>query len=129
MANQRARALRKSMTPQEVKLWVHLRSWRARGFHFRRQVPRDGFILDFVCLRQRLIIEIDGGQHGMSSHAMRDKNRDALFSRQNFRILRFWNNEVDENLEGVLETIDGELERSFPTRSATPTTLPQAGEG
>src|SRR5262249_58104773 len=62
MANEMARSLRKRMTRQEVKLWVHLRSWRKRGFHFRRQAPRDDFIVDFVCLRQRLVIEVDGGQ-------------------------------------------------------------------
>src|SRR3954465_973228 len=65
MANEIARALRKRMTPQEVKLWVHLRSWRTRGFHFRRQAPRDDFIVDFVCLKHRLIVEVDGGQHNL----------------------------------------------------------------
>jgi very-short-patch-repair endonuclease len=61
MANELARQLRKTMTPQEVKLWVHLRKWRSRGFHFRRQAPRGGYIVDFVCLRERLVIEVDGG--------------------------------------------------------------------
>jgi very-short-patch-repair endonuclease len=61
MADARARELRKTMTPQEMKLWVHLRSWKSRGFHFRRQAPRDGYVFDFVCLRKRLIVEIDGG--------------------------------------------------------------------
>ena len=60
MANEIARKLRKTMTPQEVKLWVHLRSWRRRGFHFRRQSPRDGFIVNFVCLKQKLVVEVDG---------------------------------------------------------------------
>ena len=63
MANEIARRLRKTMTPQEVKLWVHLRSWRQRGFHFRRQSPRAGYIVDFVCMKQKLIVEVDGGQH------------------------------------------------------------------
>ena len=72
--DQIARGLRKRMTPQEVKLWVHLRSWSQRGFHFRRQkrvharlttryAPRDGFIVDFICLEHRLVVEVDGGQH------------------------------------------------------------------
>ena len=57
MANEIARSLRKRMTPQEVKLWVHLRSWRKRGFGFRRQAPRDGHVIDFVCLKHRLMVE------------------------------------------------------------------------
>ena len=56
------------MTPQEVKLWVHLRSWKGRGFHFRRQVPLDDFIVDFACLKLWLIVEIDGGQHTFTAH-------------------------------------------------------------
>ena len=127
MANARARELRKTMTPQEVKLWVHLRSWRSRGYHFRRQAPRDGYILDFVCLRARLVIEIDGGQHNYDDHAFRDGERDNRFKRQGFKVLRFWNNEVDRNLAGVLQIIDQELKAHPPTRSAAPTTLPRWG--
>ena len=70
MANQIARGLRKRMTPQEVKLWVHLRSWRTRGLHFRRSIVRAMyFIVDFVCLKHRLIVEVDGGQHNFDAHA------------------------------------------------------------
>ena len=64
MANAKARALRKSMTPHEVKLWVLLRQLRPQGFHFRRQAPLEGYILDFVCFRYRIIVEADGSQHG-----------------------------------------------------------------
>jgi len=127
MANARARHLRKTMTPQEVELWVHLRSWRSRGYHFRRQSPREGAILDFVCLKQRLIVEVDGGQHNIDSHAIRDGVRDMKFSEQGFKVLRFWNSDVDRNLEGVLHTIDRELHSESPTRSASPTTLPLRG--
>src|SRR5271166_896822 len=94
MANEIARSLRKRMTPQEVKLWVHLRSWRKRGFHFRRQAPRDDFIVDFACLKYRLIIEIDGGQHNRDAHARRDAARDCHFASQGFNVLRFWNNDI-----------------------------------
>jgi very-short-patch-repair endonuclease len=76
MANEIARSLRKRMTPQEVKLWVHLRSWRKRGFHFRRQSPRDDFIVDFVCLKQRLVIEVDGGS--ITSMHMRARTANAI---------------------------------------------------
>jgi very-short-patch-repair endonuclease len=129
MANARARELRKTMTPQEVKLWMHLRSWKSRGYHIRRQAPRDGYILDFVCLRERLIVELDGGQHNHDAHADRDRKRDKVFSICAFKVLRFWNNEVDTNLSGVLEVIDQELRANSPTRSASPTTLPPSGEG
>jgi len=114
MANERARQLRKSLTRQEVKLWVHLRSWRSRGFHFRRQAPCDGDILDFVCLKRRLVVEIDGGQHNFAGHAYRDRLRDRHLRSRGFNVLRFWNNEVDHNLEGVLETIDTELSKREP---------------
>lgn len=127
MANERARKLRKTMTPQEVKLWIHLRSWRAKGFHFRRQAPRYRYIVDFVCLRHRLVIELDGGQHNFSSHAERDRVRDVRFSENGFRVLRFWNNDVDKNLEGVLETIDRELRTPHP--AAFGGHPPPAGEG
>src|SRR5437764_4652410 len=79
MANEIARRLRKTMTLQEVKLWVHLRSWRKRGFHFRRQSPRAGYIVDFVCMKQKLIVEVDGGQHNFDDHAARDRSRDRRF--------------------------------------------------
>jgi very-short-patch-repair endonuclease len=109
MANERARQLRKSMTPQEVKLWVQLRSWRSRGFHFRRQAPRGGYILDFVCLRERLVVEVDGGQHGAGGQVTRDGVRDDYFAMRGFKVLRFWNNDIDRNLAGVLDCIDREL--------------------
>jgi very-short-patch-repair endonuclease len=94
MANEIARRLRKTMTPQEVKLWVHLRSWRPRGFHFRRQSPRNDYVVDFICLKHRLVVEVDGGQHNFDDHASRDAVRDRSFERDGFRVLRFWNNEV-----------------------------------
>jgi very-short-patch-repair endonuclease len=128
MANQVARNLRKRMTPQEVKLWVHLRSWRTRGFHFRRQAPRDDFIVDFVCLRHRLIIEVDGGQHNFDAHAGRDAKRDDHFAKQGFRILRFWNNDIDRNLEGVLTLIDEVLQNPPPGRPPADHP-PPSGEG
>src|SRR6266487_4040582 len=114
VANEIARSLRKRMTPQEVKLWVHLRSWKKQGFHFRRQAPRNGYIVDFVCLKYRLIVEVDGGQHNFDLHARRDAGRDNQFTRDGFRVLRFWNNEVDRNLEGVLTLINEALHSPPP---------------
>ena len=129
MANPVARRLRKTMTPQEVKLWVHLRSWRARGFHFRRQSPRQGFIVDFVCMKHRLVIEIDGGQHNFDEHHVRDVQRDIKLTSEGFRVTRFWNSDVDRNLNGVLESIDRALKESHPTRPPSAATLPLTGEG
>jgi very-short-patch-repair endonuclease len=106
MANEQARSLRKRMTPQEVKLWVHLLQWRGRAYHFRRQSPRQGYIVDFVCLKSKLVVEVDGGQHGHDGHMVRDRGRDAVLrEREGFRVLRVWNNEIDRNLRGVLDTI------------------------
>ncbi|HVZ54207.1 MAG TPA: DUF559 domain-containing protein [Pseudolabrys sp.] len=129
MADANARELRKSMTPQEVKLWVHLRSWKKRGYHFRRQSPRDGRILDFVCLRKWLIIELDGGQHNFDTHAVSDLRRDAHFRRKGFKILRFWNNDVDKNLDGVLQVIDEALQRHSPHPADFVGHPPPLGEG
>ena len=105
MANENARALRKTMTPQEVKLWVHLRRLRAQGFHFGRQAPLEGYILDFACFKHRLIVEVDGSQHGEAAGLAHDAKRDAHFGLLGFLTLRFWNHEIDGNLESVVETI------------------------
>jgi very-short-patch-repair endonuclease len=128
MANQIARRLRQTMTPQEVKIWVHLPSWRGRGYHFRRQAPRRGFIVDFVCLKHRLVVEVDGGQHNFDVHRARDANRDETLGESGFRILRFWNSDVDRNLPGVLETIDQALSNR-PHPAAFGSHPPPSGEG
>lgn len=102
LMRRRARALRLNMTDAERKLWYALRDRRFAGFKFRRQVPAGPFIADFVCLEERLVIEVDGGQHAES---LRDQRRDRWFSANEFRVLRFWNNEVLTNLEGVMAVI------------------------
>lgn len=106
-----ARRLRKTMTPEENILWYHLRSNRFAGFKFRRQFLIDKYIVDFVCLEKRLIIELDGGQHNQSSN---DAIRDAYLHNQNFTILRFWNNEINENLRSVLEKVYQQLSHPHP---------------
>ncbi|HEY7245354.1 MAG TPA: DUF559 domain-containing protein [Xanthobacteraceae bacterium] len=120
------------MTLQEVKLWVHLRSWRKHGFHFRRQSPRNGRIVDFVCLKHRLIVEVDGGQHNLDAHARRDALRDDCFASRGFRTLRFWNNDIDRNLNGVLESIAAALHDPPPRRPPTKSGVgrpPPTGQG
>jgi very-short-patch-repair endonuclease len=73
------------------------------GLKFRRQQPIGNYIADFVCFERRLVIEVDGGQHASAED--RDKERDDWFDKQGFRVLRFWNNEVFKNTDGVLEKI------------------------
>jgi len=117
MANEIARRLRKTMTPQETKLWLRLRELKAQGLHFRRQVPRAGYIVDFACLKSKLIIEIDGAQHGEDGHKGKDVARDAKLKAIGFMVPRFWNNEVNENLDSVVETIyrTSEMRRDPPS--------------
>jgi len=129
MADEAAGKLRKKLTPQEVKIWNHFRSWRDEGFHFRRQAPRHGFIVYFVCLKYHLVVEIDGGQHNRDDHAAKDKLRDDDLGRGNFRVLRFWNHDVDQNLSGVLETIRAALIERQPHPAAFGGHPPLSGEG
>lgn len=112
MANEFARKLRKTMTPQEVKVWAHLRPLRKQGLKFRRQVPLRGYVVDFACFEARLIIEIDGSQHGFAEQMERDCLRDAALERGGFTILRFWNAEVDREFEGVWTLIAAALQNA-----------------
>jgi very-short-patch-repair endonuclease len=105
MANETARKLRKTMTPQEVRLWQRLRALKHDGHHFRRQAPIEGYIVDFACFRARLIVELDGSQHAADEHARRDVDRDAKLAAAGFRVLRVWNNEVDRAMEDVMQAI------------------------
>jgi very-short-patch-repair endonuclease len=99
------------MTDAERKLWFALRDRRFAQFKFRRQVPVGPFIADFVCFETRLVVEIDGGQHAGS---LADKRRDRWFAKNNFWVLRFWNNEVLSNLEGVSTLIAEALSQERP---------------
>jgi very-short-patch-repair endonuclease len=116
LANENARALRKRLTPQEVKLWVKLRELKSLGFHFRRQAPVGPYIVDFISFRNQLVIEADGGQHGMPEEAQVDRVRDAFLQSQGFRVLRFWNSDIDSNLAGVMESILSALRHPPPDR-------------
>jgi very-short-patch-repair endonuclease len=124
----RARQLRRDTTPAERKLWWRLRELSPKGCHFRRQATIGPYFADFACHTTRLVIEIDGGQHGRSSQIRRDLKRDAYLKRNRYRVLRFWNNDVRENIEGVLSVIYAAVEnaRMPPTPDPSP---PQAGGG
>ena len=99
---QRARTLRKNGTDAERHLWYYLRANRF-GYKFKRQVPLKRFILDFVCLERRLIIELDGGQH--QDNQAYDEQRTIELNQQGFQVLRVWNNDGLMNTVGVLEII------------------------
>ena len=102
VANLQARAMRRIPTEPEHLLWARLRDRRLGGFKFRRQHPLGQFIADFVCLEKRLIVEADGEQHVGSEY---DAFRTAELEAQGWRVLRFWNNEVRDNPDGVAAAI------------------------
>ncbi len=117
-----ARHLRKTMTDAETRLWSRLRRKQLGGFHFRKQHPMGPFIADFACIERRLIVEIDGSQHNEAI----DADRDAWFHRNDYRVLRFWNNDVLCRLENVLAEI---LKILTSVTRPHPSLPPQAGEG
>ncbi|MFZ5673338.1 MAG: endonuclease domain-containing protein [Pseudomonadota bacterium] len=109
-----ARSLRKNMTPEEVKLWVRLRAWRSQGYHFRRQAPIDGYVLDFVCKSHKLIVEVDGSQHGEDRGRAHDEKRDEHFRAKGYRIARLWNADVNQNPDGAADTVWAFLQGENP---------------
>jgi len=100
-----ARTLRKNATPYEKRLWSDLRRLKSQGFHFRRQVVLGQFIIDFACHQSKVVIELDGNQHGEPEHAKRDSIRDAWLTSEGFHVLRFWNSDLHENYDNVLDDI------------------------
>ena len=115
-----AKALRTNQTEAEQRLWYHLRAHRFMGLKFKRQKIMGRYIVDFVCVEQRLIIELDGGQH--AEQVTHDQQRDEWLRSQGYTVLRFWNNEVMQQLEGVLEQIRC-------TVALTPSPSPAGGRG
>ena len=104
--------LRKNMTDAEQTLWFYLRNNQLAGYKFRRQEAIDNYIGDFVCYKKKLIIELDGGQHNDEQNIEQDKIRQNYLEQQGFKILRFWNDNIFNNIEGVLDTILKNLEPS-----------------
>lgn len=102
-----AKRLRHAMTPAEHKLWRHLRDRQRCNLKFRRQHPIGQFVADFACLQPALVIEVDGGQHNGS---LSDATRDAYLRRCGFHVLRFWNDEVLSNPDGVCRIVDAWIE-------------------
>ena len=105
----RARRLRDAATEHERRLWRALRELNRRGCHFRRQAPFDRYVLDFVEHEAKLVIELDGSQHAGDAHRAHDERRDAFLASQGYRTLRFWNTDLWENYDGVVEAIAREV--------------------
>ncbi len=110
----RARQMRSEATDAERKLWAHLRR-KNLGVKFKRQYVVRGYIVDFCCPERRLIVELDGGQHAET--LAYDERRSSLLAQDRFRVLRFWNSDVLQNIEGVLESIVQALQTPSPPPS------------
>ena len=115
MLRDRARQLRRDQTAVESRLWFRPRARQLSGAKFRRQYPIGAFIADFCCHERRLVTELDGGHH--AEHVDADQSRTDFFVSQGCRVLRFWNNEVIENIDGVLEQIAHTLTLSLSQRA------------
>ncbi len=120
MANERARTLRKSMSEAEWKLWHELRKRQVGGHRFRRQHPIGPYVVDFVCLEHRFVVEVDGGQHSEPEQVEHDTRRTEWLAREGYRVFRVWNAEVFNNLDGVVATIWAELNGSLSNSPETP---------
>jgi very-short-patch-repair endonuclease len=124
----RAKQLRQSMTRAETLRWRYLKAHHVDGLAFRRQVPMRHFIPDFISHATRVVIEVDGGSHDFESRQRQDRRRDEWFVSQGYAVLRFTNEEVLKNLEGVIEII---RETARPRLKQLPPslTLPHKGRG
>lgn len=113
------------MTLQEIKLWQYLKNKQINGIKFRRQYPIGKYICDFVSLEKRIIIELDGSQH---LDSINDKIRDNYLKELGFKVLRFWNNDIDQNIEGVLIKIQQELVECPPLVGGPEFSIPSRGK-
>ena len=118
MANERARTLRKTMSDGERKLWRALRAKQVEGLRFRRQHPIGKYIVDFVCLERRLVVEVDGGHHMEDEQIAHDARRDRWLNAEGYRVMRVPNAEVFSNIAGVVDTIWAALQETPSVRGA-----------
>ena len=124
----RAKQLRRAMTRAETLLWRYLKAGRVDCLGFRRQVPIRNYIADFVCVSAKLLIELDGESHDFEERQKADQNRDSFFASEGFQVLRFTNEQVMSNLEGVVETIRQAAASRASGLPPSPT-LPHKGGG
>jgi very-short-patch-repair endonuclease len=118
LRNRVQRLLRSNMTGAERRLWRRLRARQLHGWKFRRQHPYGDYVLDFVCLDAKLVVELDGGQH--AERQQDDAARDASLRAAGFQVLRFWNNQVMQELEAVVERIVAALPATPPPSRPSP---------
>ena len=102
---EKARFLRKNMTKQEKILWQFLRKKTINNLKFRRQYPIGNYIVDFICNEKKLIIEIDGGQHNENKNIIHDQERTKYLENKGYKVIRFWNYDIDNTIEGVYQEI------------------------
>jgi very-short-patch-repair endonuclease len=126
---ERAREMRKALSPPEARMWSRLKALRKQGFHFRRQAPFRGYFLDFVCFKHHLVIEVDGRVHGEEEQARHDRIRDGVLSREGLTTLRFDNASIRDNVDGVMDCILEQLNESPTLVSLRATFPPHKGEG
>lgn len=105
----RARELRKNQTKQERILWSILRKNQFYGFKFLRQYPIEPYIVDFICREKKIIIEIDGGQHNQPDDIEYDIERTNFLNSRGYKVIRFWNNDIDNNIDGVYKILQREF--------------------
>lgn len=103
------RILRRNLTPWELKLWLIVKNRGIKNAKFRRQVKIGPYVVDFLCPAAKLIIELDGGHHGDSDNQIKDQIRQKYLENLGYKVLRFWNNEISENLDGVVLKITEHL--------------------
>jgi very-short-patch-repair endonuclease len=108
-----ARRLRKALPPSEQRLWHFVRRKQLGGFRFRRQHTIGDYVVDFACLEAGIVIELDGSQHGEDEAILKDQERDLMLNKEGYEVIRIWNYEVMENIEGVLEGILERCENSI----------------
>ena len=115
-----SRDLRRKATDAEARLWSHLRARQLSGFKFRRQHPIGSYIVDFYCHEAALVVELDGGGHAQELQGEYDVERSLWLESRGLRVIRFWNNEVLRNIEGVVEQILSALGSTVSRKSPTP---------
>jgi very-short-patch-repair endonuclease len=121
--------MRHEPTDAERVLWQHLRHLKVQDSHFRRQATIGQYFADFACHRTRLVIEVDGGQHNEAEGIARDVKRTAELAQRGYRVLRFWNNDVLGNVEGVMETIAAAMRNAGPPPPTPPRHASHGGRG
>ncbi len=127
MPDELAKKLRENATEAERRLWAVLRETRYAGFHFRRQVAIGTYIVDFACHHARVVVELDGSQHGTAEAIAHDEERTAFLERRGYRVIRFGNHEVFKERARVVDAIIHLAQSPHPNRAARGSTSPRGG--